>query len=162
MKIELVETSELTAFVGVRAVSLMSDLGSAAERGFNELLQRRDEIQTVKNPHVTYGITPPNYKGNDGLLDFYCCYEVDPLIKLPAGMVHIHLLPRLYTATHYKGPASKSYEAYDFTSGWLRENGNEYDDVSYYLERYDEKTLRDNDDERNEVVIYCPVRKKLE
>ncbi|QYR24376.1 effector binding domain-containing protein [Paenibacillus sp. sptzw28] len=103
----------------------------------------------------------PNYKGNAGLLDFYCCYEVDPVANVPHGMVHIHLLPRMYSATHYKGPAGRTSTAYDYTSGWLQENGYSYDDIDYYFEKYDGKTIRDSEDQRNEVKIYCPVKKRM-
>jgi predicted transcriptional regulator YdeE len=109
---------------------------------------------------VTYGISPPNYKGNNGAVDFYCCFEVDPLENLPDGMVHVHLLPRIYSMTHYIGSTSKTVTAYDYTSQWLDENGYTYDNVAYYFERYDDKTLKESDDERNEITIFCPVKKK--
>ncbi|SDX50348.1 GyrI-like domain-containing protein [Paenibacillus sp. CF384] len=160
MKIEIVQTNAIASYVGVRASSLMTNLGSAVSSALQEVVERSNEIANIRNREVTYGITPPNYKGNDGLLDFYCCYEVEPLANVPQGMVHLHLLPRLYSVTYYRGAASKLVTAYDFTSQWLAENGYEYDDVSYYLERYDEKTTRETDDERNEIAIYCPIKKK--
>ncbi len=160
IEIEIVQTSNISAFVGVRASTSMSNLGTGVGHAFDELIRRRDEINNIKNPNVTYGISPPNYKRNNGMLDFYCCYEVDPLENLPGGMVHIHLLPRTYSKTHYRGPASQTVTAYDFTTKWLDENGYSYDDVAYYYERYDEKTIREFDDERNEIIIFCPVKKK--
>ncbi|MDQ0112362.1 putative transcriptional regulator YdeE [Paenibacillus harenae] len=160
MKVELIETTEITSYVGIRAHSTMTNLGSAVHSAFQQLTKRRDEINNVVDRKVTYGITPPNYKGNDGMLDFYCCYEVKSLTGLPHGMVHIHLLPRLYSVTHYKGPASRSSSAYDFTSKWLSDHGYTYDDVSYYFERYDEMTVIENDDESNQIAIYCPIKKK--
>lgn len=160
MKIELIETSEMTSYVGIRATSTMTNLGEAVNEAFKQLTKRQDEITNLVDRTVTYGITPPNYKGNDGSLDFYCCYEVKPLAILPHGMVHIHLLPRMYSVTHYRGPASRSYTAYDFTSKWLFDNGYAYDDVSYYFERYDDKTIIEDDNENNEIVIYCPIKKK--
>lgn len=160
MKVELIQTDQMTTCVGIRAVSLMSELGDQVSSAFAQLAARKHEIQTIKNPETTYGITPPNYKGNDGPLDFYCCYEVDPLISLPQGMTLLHIPPRAYAATTYQGPASQTYTAYDFTTNWLRENGYAYDDVSYYYEKYDAKTIRANDDARNEMTIYCPVKKQ--
>ncbi|WP_027087890.1 GyrI-like domain-containing protein [Cohnella panacarvi] len=160
MRVEIIQTSQITSFVGIRAISLMSELGDNVSHAFKELEERKKEIKNVTNLEVTYGISPPNYKGNKGLLDFYCCYEVDPITNLPHEMIHIQILPRLYSVTNYKGPASKTYTAYDFTSNWLKENGYEYDDVSYYFEKYDEKTIRENDDDRNEITIYCPIKKK--
>lgn len=150
MKVEIVQTNEITSYVGIRAISLMTDLGNAVSHALKELNERSTEIRNIKNHQNTYGITPPNYKGNNGLLDFYCCHEVDPLANVPQGMIHIHLLPRMYSVTHYKGPASKSYTAYDFTSKWMQENGFEYD----------EKTIRDIEDDRNEITIYCPIKNK--
>lgn len=159
MDVEIVETKEISTYVGIRATAFFSNLGESIHHAFVELSNRRDEIRHIKNPNVTYGITPPNYKGNDRPVDFYCCYEVDPMINLPHGMVHIHLLPRLYTLTHYRGPISRTERAYDYTSKWLNENGYAYDDVDYYFEKYDEKTLLKDDNEKNEIKIYCPVKK---
>ncbi|AOZ92555.1 GyrI-like domain-containing protein [Paenibacillus crassostreae] len=161
MRIEIMQTNQITSFVGIRAISLMTELGDNVNHAFKGLIEIKNEIKNITNPEVTYGITPPNYKGNSGLLDFYCCYEVDPLANLPHGMIQIHILPRVYSVTYYKGPASKTYSAYDFTSNWLKENRYEYDDVSYYFEKYDEKTIRENDDDRNEITIYCPIKKKV-
>ncbi|RKP58316.1 AraC family transcriptional regulator [Cohnella endophytica] len=160
MRIEIIQTNEITSYVGVRANSYMTNLGAAVEAAFNELINRREEIKHITSHKVTYGITPPNYKGNSGLVDFYCCYEVDPIGNLPQGMIHIHLLPRTYSVTHYKGPSNKIVKAYDYTTKWLEENGYEYDDTSYYFERYDEKTIRGTDDESSEILIYCPVKRK--
>ncbi|MBP3963228.1 GyrI-like domain-containing protein [Paenibacillus lignilyticus] len=160
MKIEIIQTSTISSFVGVRASSLMSNLGNAVNQALHEVVRRSDEIGNIRNREVTYGITPPNYKGNDGLLDFYYCYEVEPLSNVPHGMVHLHLLPRVYSVTYYRGAASKLVTAYEFTSKWIAENGYEYDDVSYYFERYDEKTMRETDDVRNEITIYCPIKEK--
>jgi predicted transcriptional regulator YdeE len=158
MKIQIVETDRISAYVGIRVTDVMSNFGNSIKHAFLELAARRGEISNLKNPNVNFGITPPNYKGNMGKLDFYCCYEVDPIGNVPHGMVHIHLLPRLYSVTHYAGPASRAVTAYDFTSSWLRENGFVYDDVDYYFERYDEKTRIENDDTDNEIQIYCPVK----
>lgn len=160
MNIEIVHTDTITAFVGVRAESTMAELGFHVKRAFDELVERRHEIKNIKNPKVSYGITPPNYKGNNGPVDFYCCYEVEPLANVPHGMVHIHLLPRMYSITHYIGAASESFTAYDFTSQWLLENGYSYDDIDYYFERYDEKSAVGADQEQTEVKIYCPVKKE--
>ncbi|MDQ0917023.1 hypothetical protein [Paenibacillus sp. V4I5] len=85
---------------------------------------------------------------------------MDPLENLPHGMVNIHLLPRIYSMTHYRGSASKTVTSYDYTTKWMNENGYINDDVSYYFERYDEKTIIESDDERNEIKIFCPVKKK--
>jgi predicted transcriptional regulator YdeE len=160
MEIEIVQTSNISAFVGVRASANMSNLGNSIGIAFDELIRRRDEIKNIKNPNVTYGISPPNYKRNNGTVDFYCCFEVDPLENLPHGMVHIHLLPRTYSMTCYRGSASQTVTAYDYTTKWLDENGYTNDDVAYYFERYDEKTIRELNDERNEIKIFCPVKKK--
>lgn len=97
MNVEIVETNEITTYVGIRATAYFSNLGESINHAFIELSRRSDEIHNLINPNVTYGITPPNYKGNSGLVDFYCCYEVEPIANLPHGMVHIHLLPQLYT-----------------------------------------------------------------
>ncbi|MDR9856483.1 GyrI-like domain-containing protein [Paenibacillus sp. VCA1] len=160
MKMEIVHTNEMTSFVGIRAHSIMANLGEATNLAFEELIRRRNEIQNILDQEITYGISPPNYKGNQGPVDFYCCYEVKPLASLPHGMVHIHMPPRMYSVTYYKGPASRTESAYNFTTNWLRENGYEYDDVSYYFERYDQQTIIENDDPGNEVKIYCPIKKK--
>jgi len=160
MQVEIVQTSNISAFVGIRTTTQMSNLGESIGRAFEELIARRNEITNIKNPNATYGISPPNYKGNTGIVDFYCCYEVEPLEKLPHGMVHIHLLPRIYSMTYYRGPASKTVTAYDYTTKWMNENGYTNDDVSYYYERYDEKTITKSDDDRNEIQIFCPVKKK--
>jgi predicted transcriptional regulator YdeE len=48
----------------------------------------------------------------------------------------------------------------DYTTRWLLENGYTYDDVAYYFEKYDEKTIRESDDDQNEITIFCPVKKK--
>lgn len=77
---------------------------------------------------------------------------------MPPGTVHIHLLPRTYSMTQYRGPSRSNYLAYDFTTKWLEENGYEYDDTAYYLEKYEKSRLIDADDESNEVMIYCPVK----
>ncbi|MCJ8010778.1 GyrI-like domain-containing protein [Paenibacillus sp. KQZ6P-2] len=159
MKVEIVETKNITTYVGIRATAYFSNLGESINHAFIELTRRKDEILNIKNLNVTYGITPPNYKGNTGLVDFYCCYEVEPIFNVPQGMVHIHLLPRTYTLTHYVGPASQTGTAYDYTSNWMNENGYTYDDVAYYFERYDEKTIIKDDNEKNETKIYCPVKK---
>ncbi len=63
----------------------MAELGNNVKRAFAELAERRYEVKNIKNPLVTYGITPPNYKGNNGQVDFYCCYEVEPLANVPHG-----------------------------------------------------------------------------
>ncbi|WP_028608399.1 GyrI-like domain-containing protein [Paenibacillus harenae] len=162
MKVEIIQTESITAYVGVRTSGHMIELGKSVTGAFDELVSRRHEIRHLKNANVTYGITPPNYKGNPGPVDFYCCYEVNPLANVPHGMVHIHLLPRLYSVTSYRGPASKTASAYDFTSRWLLENGYAYDDAAYYFERYDDRTRRETDDDRNEVTIYCPVKRQGE
>ncbi|MCR2805845.1 GyrI-like domain-containing protein [Paenibacillus soyae] len=159
MEVKIVQTGTITAYIGVRASSAMSDLGESVARAFDELLSRRDEIMNIKNPQVTYGITPPNYKGNAGSVDFYCCFEVEPIGNVPHGMVHLHLLPRMYTVTHYAGPSNLTEEAYDYTSRWIKENGFAYDDVAYYIERYDEKTIFEADDARSEIQIFCPVKR---
>jgi predicted transcriptional regulator YdeE len=159
MKIEIVQTDQITAYVGIRATDYMSNFGNSIKPTFSELAARRDEIKNVINPNVKYGITPPNYKGNERPLDFYCCYQVSAIANVPYGMIHIHLLPRLYSVTHYMGPASQAGTAYDFTSAWYRDNGYTYDDVDYYLERYDEKTRMENDDPDNEIQIYCPLKR---
>ena len=160
MDIQIIQTDAITAYVGVRAASTMAELGYNVKRAFAELAERRHEIKNIKNPLVTYGITPPNYKGNNGQVDFYCCYEVEPLANVPHGMVHIHLLPRMYSVTDYIGPASESFSAYDFTSSWLLENGYSYDDIDYYLERYDELKAGEAGHEQTEIKIYCPVKKR--
>lgn len=159
MKVEIIQTSEISAFVGIRVNSYMTDLGDDVIRASNELRRRRDEIKEIKNQAVTYGISPPNYKENNDKLDFYCCYEVNPLANLPHGMIHIHLLPRTYSITHYQGPRSKIVTAYDYTSKWLKDNGYEYDDTSYYFEKYEERTSIEPDEENNEIKIFCPVKK---
>jgi predicted transcriptional regulator YdeE len=76
-------------------------------------------------------------------------------------MVHIRLLPRAYTLTHFVGPISQTESAYDYTSKWMIENGYTYDDVSNYFETYDEKTIKKDDSEKNEIKIYCPVKKVM-
>lgn len=159
MKVEIIETKDITTYVGIRATAYISMLGENINKGFLELTRRREEIPNVKNPNVTFGITPPNYKENQGLVDFYCCYEVEPFSKLPNEMVHIHLLPRTYSLTHYVGPISQTETAYEYTSRWIHKNGYTYDDVAYYFEKYDEKTIIENDNEKNEIKIYCPVKK---
>lgn len=160
MKVEIVETKEITTYVGIRATAFFSSLGENINSACIELTRRKDEIKNIINPNVTYGITPPNYKGNTGLVDFYCCYEIEPFANLPHGMVHIHLLPRIYSLTHYVGPISQTESAYDYTSKWMNENGYTYDDVAYYFERYDEKTIIEDDNDKNEIKIYCPVKKR--
>lgn len=160
MKIEIIETLAITTYVGIRANATMTDLGKGVSDAFSELSSRRDEIANIARANMTYGITPPNYKGNNGLLDFYCCYEVEPFTHLPHGMIHIQLLPRVYSKTHYIGPISKTASAYDFTTKWLNENGYMYDDVSYYYEEYDEQKNKDKDSENSEVLIYCPVKRR--
>ena len=160
MKVEIIETSTITTYVGVRANGFMSELGQGVSDAFAELARRRSEIANIARPNMTYGITPPNYKGNSGLLDFYCCYEVEPLTRLPHGMIHIQLLPRVYAKTHYIGPKSRTASAYDYTTTWLNENGYMYDDVSYYYEAYDERKRNDKDGENSEVIIYCPVKRR--
>lgn len=160
MKVEIVETENITTYVGIRATADFANLGETVNHAFIELTRRKDEILNIKNPNVTYGITPPNYKGNTGLVDFYCCHEVEPISNLPHGMVHFHLLPRMYTLTHYIGPASQTGTAYDYTSNWINDNGYTYDDVACYFERYDKKTSINDDNEKNEIQIYCPVKKK--
>jgi predicted transcriptional regulator YdeE len=42
----------------------------------------------------------------------------------------------------------------------MNENGYTYDDVAYYFERYDEKTIIEDDNDKNEIKIYCPVKKR--
>lgn len=158
MNVEIVEIKEITTYVGIRATAYFSNLGESINHAFIELSRRRDEIHNLINPNVTYGITPPNYKGNSGLVDFYCCYEVKPIANLPHGMVHIHLLPRLYTLTSYVGPISQTEKAYEYTSRWLNENGYTYDDTAYYFEKYDEKTIIKDDNKNNEIKIFCPVK----
>jgi hypothetical protein len=59
MEIEIVQTSNISAFVGVRASANMSNLGESIGSAFNELIRRRNEIKNIKNPNVTYGISPP-------------------------------------------------------------------------------------------------------
>lgn len=159
MNVEIVETKEITAYIGIRATANYSNLGESVNHAFNELTRRKDEIFNIKNPNVTYGITPPNYKGNTGFVDFYCCFEVEPITNLPHGMVHIHLLPRVYSLTSYRGPVSQTVRAYDYTSTWLNEIGYTYDDTAYYFEKYDEKTIIQDDNVKNEIKIYCPVKK---
>ena len=61
MEIEIVQTSNIPAFVGVRASANMSNLGEKSECAFDELIRRRNEIKNIKNPNVTYGKSPPNY-----------------------------------------------------------------------------------------------------
>ncbi|QJD83215.1 GyrI-like domain-containing protein [Cohnella herbarum] len=158
MKIEIVQTSAITSYIGVRASGTMATLEAPVRDAFHELISRREEIKNIINQEITYGITPPNYKSSNGMLDFYCCYEVSQIGNLPPGMVHIHLLPRTYSLTHYRGPSSSNYLAYDFTTKWLEENGYEYDDTAYYLEKYEESRLKDADDESNDVMIYCPIK----
>lgn len=160
MEVEIIETTAITSYVGVRATEKFANLGLSVRHAFQELLRRREEILNIKNPQVTYGITPPNYKTSKGFVDFYCCYEVGPVANVPPEMVLIRILPRTFSRTHYIGPASKTGSAYDYTSKWLKENGCTYDDVEYYFERYDEKSIFDRDDERSEVVIYCPVKRR--
>lgn len=159
MKLEIVTTKSITTYVGIRATAYFSNLGKSVNHAFMELTRRKDEILNIKDPSVTYGITPPNFKGNTGLVDFYCCYEVEPMSNLPHGMIHIHLLPRNYSLTHYVGPISQTQRAYGYTSKWINENGYTYDDIAYYLESYDDKTIIENDNEKNEIKIYCPIRK---
>jgi predicted transcriptional regulator YdeE len=159
LKIEIVKKDRISAFVGIRVSDVMSNFENSISQAFLELAARLDEIRNLKNPNVSFGITPPNYKGNPGKLDFYCCYEVSRIGNVPHGMVHIHILPRLYAVTHYVGPASQTVTAYDFTSVWWRENGYTYDDIDYYFERYDEKTKIENDDPDNEIQIFCPVKR---
>lgn len=111
---------------------------------------------------MTYSITPPNYKGNSSKVYYYCCVEISSITKVPQGMVHIRILPRTYTRTHYIGSLNKSGLAYDYTSKWMKENGYTYDDVEYYFERYDEKsTVDDHSNESNEIKIYCPIKKLI-
>jgi predicted transcriptional regulator YdeE len=160
MEIEIVQTTAIATYVGVRATEVFSKLGPSVHRAFQELSRRTEEILNIKNPQVTYGITPPNYKASKGLVDFFCCFEVGPVANVPPEMVLIRILPRTYSRTHYIGPASKTGSAYDYTSKWLMENGYAYDDVEYYFERYDEKTTFDRDDESSEVMIYCPVKRR--
>lgn len=160
MEIKIVQTDNISAFVGVRASANMSNLENKIKIAYDELIRRQSEIKNIKNPNVTYGISPPNYKSNNGTVDFYCCFEVEPIENLPHGMVHIHLLPRTYSLTHYKGLASQTVTAYDFTTKWLNENGYTYDDTAYYFERYDEKTIRELNDEQYEMKIFCPIKMK--
>lgn len=68
--------------------------------------------------------------------------------------------PRTYSLTHYVGPISQTETAYHYTSRWMSENGYTFDDVAYYFERYDEKTIIDDDNEKNEIKIYCPIKKR--
>ncbi|MFD0620182.1 GyrI-like domain-containing protein [Paenibacillus sp. GCM10027629] len=160
MKVEIVDIPKITSYVGIRASEYFSNLGQSINYSFKELINRQDEIKNIVNPSVTFGVSPPNYKGNKGRVDFYCCYEVSPIANVPHGMMHIHILPRTYSKTYYKGPISKTETAYDYTSNWLKENGYTYDEVEHYFERYDERTIVSHDDEANELIIYCPVKKK--
>jgi len=159
MKVEILETHCITSYVGVRATEEFSNLGQSIGKSFSELFKRKDEITNIINPSVTYGISPPNYKGNKGKVDFYCSYEVSSVANVPHGMVHIHILPRVYSVTHYIGPRSETDSGYEYTSQWLSENGYTYDDSEYYFERHDDGSIVDQDDEIIEMKIYSPVKK---
>ncbi|PYI57277.1 GyrI-like domain-containing protein [Paenibacillus flagellatus] len=162
MNIRAVQMPAFTV-VGIRASGTMSGLGAPVRQAYVDLLRRREDIRNVNDPGTVYGVSPPNYKGNPGPLDFYVCLEVDPIANVPHGMVHLHLVPHLYAEAVYRGPEKRKVEAYDATSRWMRENGYVYDDVTYYFERYGERTkLLDPDDEDNEVLVYCPIRRKEE
>lgn len=160
MKIDIVEIPEIRTFIGIRVTDYFSNLGAGINSAFIELQNRKAEIRNIRDLNVTYSITPPNYKGNTREVDYYCCFEVNPIVNLPHGMVHIHILPRTYSRTHYIGPLNKSESAYDYTSKWMIENGYAYDDVDYYFERYDEKTtVDDHCNDNNEMMVYCPIKK---
>jgi len=93
------------------------------------------------------------------MLDFYVCFEVEPFVHLPQGMVHIEISPRQYARTKYRGSGAESYKAYDFTTQWIKEHGYSYDDISYYFEVYNQRTkMLAPDDIENEIQIYSPVK----
>jgi hypothetical protein len=48
MKVEIVQTSNITAFVGVRASGNMSELGESIKDAFDELVRRQHEINTLR------------------------------------------------------------------------------------------------------------------
>lgn len=158
MKIEVVEVSGFTA-VGIRVTDYMSNLGIGVRDAWIRLQDRKQEIKNIKDSSITLGISPPNYKGNNGMLDFYVCFGVEPFVHLPQGMVHIEISPRLYVQTSYKGSGAESYKAYDFTTQWIKEHGYSYDDISYYFEVYNQRTkMLDPNDTDNEIQIFCPVK----
>jgi predicted transcriptional regulator YdeE/catechol 2,3-dioxygenase-like lactoylglutathione lyase family enzyme len=136
-------------------VATANELGPAVAEARRELQLRMTEIAHIRNAHMMYGISPPNYKGNPGPLDFYVCVAVERLTGLPPGMVHLRLEPQLYAVVTYQGPTELGYQAYDFTSQWLRDNGYEYDDTEYYYETYEETA---NADGVTEKWVYSPIK----
>lgn len=145
--------------VGIRVTDQMENLGQRLPEAWQELQRRMGEIRGVTNPAVTYGISPPNYKGNPGPVDFYVCVEVSPLENLPHGMVHLTVERQTYAYCDYRGPMGRSFEAYDATYAWMKQNGHAYFDAAYYLEVYDQQTnLLDHGNPDSRAGIYSPIR----
>ncbi|MFK7697731.1 GyrI-like domain-containing protein [Paenibacillus sp. HJGM_3] len=146
--------------LGLRFTHNMSNLDACTIDAMGTLRDRLSSIPNVKRPDTMYGISPPNYKGNPGELDFYVCVEVEPIAAVPPGMVHIRIPERLYTRTVYRGAVNDREAAYSYTSAWLKERGYAYDDVEYYLEEYGPDTRMDATQEESSVMyIYCPVKR---
>ncbi|HEU5138697.1 MAG TPA: GyrI-like domain-containing protein [Bacillales bacterium] len=161
MRLEPVERFKV---VGIRIIDEMENLNARIQQAARELQERMHEIRGVRNPDVLYGISPPNYKGNPGPLDFYVCVEVDPFENLPYGMVNITIDPELYAVcTYEKDSMNNKGNAYDFTTTWLQEKGYEYFDAAYYFEVYNVNgewtNLEDLDNTHNRIKVYSPVRK---
>lgn len=160
MKLEKVERFKV---VGIRIIDEMENLNTRIQQAGKELRERIHEIRGVKNPDVLYGISPPNYKGNPGPLDFYVCIEVDPFENLPHGMVNITIDPQLYAVCDCSHSMNEKGNAYDFTSSWMKENQYDYLDAAYYFEVYDLSggtNLEDLNDINNRMKVYSPVQKR--
>jgi predicted transcriptional regulator YdeE len=144
--------------VGLRISNVMEGLEGDILRARQELNRRIDEIDRVKMQTITYGISPPNYKGNTGIVDFYVCVEVEPLLRLPHGMVNLTVDPQMYAVASYQGPMNRKVEAYDATSRWLADSGYTYA-TALYFERYDERTnMADDSSADNAFDAYSPIR----
>lgn len=146
--------------VGLRVtVPRKEQLGTAVREAWRRLQERKREISLIRDGHITYGFSPPNYKGNPGPFDFYVAFEVERIERLPHGMVHLRLPARQYAEVEYRGQMNRAYEAYNRTTQWLKENGYEYDDTEYYYEVYDEQTqLLDSADTANGMKVLSPVK----
>lgn len=152
-------TQEGFRAVGIRITDQMENLDRRIPETWQELQRRMGEIRGIKNAAVTYGISPPNYKGNPGPVDFYDCVAVEPFENLPHGMVHLTVDRQTYACCDYHGPMSRKVEAYDATSAWIRTNGHAYFEAAYYFEVYDQRTrLLDPDNPENWIGIGSPIR----
>ncbi|MFX1548506.1 MAG: GyrI-like domain-containing protein [Promethearchaeota archaeon] len=121
---------------------------------WKKFFERYDEIKQQIKTKTAYGISYEKDKSTKEF-SFLAAYEIEPNTNVPEGMITLHIPELTYAVVKCTLPML--FEAWDFVSEWIVENG--YQDLSHNFPEYEVYPETYENEETDPMYIYVPIIK---